>query len=207
MCLVPSAGAYTCLDCRASAALAVRLAARDFALEQIPEAFRAPFALAPHMERARGTAFHSLAAQPGGLGKTFLVLVGDSGAGKTTVAACIARAVGGAAEKSDDLVRRARGLRWYTAKQLGDARRATKLGTEPEELREAKRCAFLVLDELGAETETTDLREVLFERHARARVTVITTYLTASQMALRYDAGGARRLTEDAHAAIVEVRR
>jgi DNA replication protein DnaC len=175
----------------------------------VPESFRGISVRHPLFDRDlypwRADAYRSAATALQRV--PFVVLEGHAGVGKTVIAAALVHSLAERATDGEQAAARARGVRWTTAKAIGDARRESKLGTEPPLLAEAKRASFLVVDELGAETEVVDVREVLFVRHAHGRQTVITTYLDRSQIAQRYDAGGARRLLEATHAAVVEVRR
>jgi DNA replication protein DnaC len=60
---------------------------------------------------------------------------------------------------------------------------------------------LLVLDDLGMDVEVfrtsgSAVREVLYERHAAYKPTIVTTYLTAPDLAKHYGQGLSRRLGE-----------
>lgn len=116
-------------------------------------------------------------------------------------------AVPGAAPAQHALAGR---LRWVTAMDLGSARRDASLGSEPPILAEAIGASFLVLEELGKETGDDGMQnvwEVVYERHARRRPTVITCGLRWEAIVGRYDQGMVRRLGEKPQSLAIPVAR
>ena len=207
LCFAEQPAPRTCAGCVSRQAIE-RLAGSGAAcLEQIPDRYRQVakghplMASHPH----RMTAYRD-AAEALRKGVLVVTLRGVAGAGKTVTMAALAHAMAKSAEEGGIKAARAGGLRWYSAKVLGDAARQSPLGVRPYAIGDAERATVLCLDELGQETDPGAIREVLYERHEHERPTLITTYLADDELARRYDAGGARRLLEAPHAVVVEVR-
>lgn len=120
-----------------------------------------------------------------------LVLVGISGAGKTSLAVAMARAW---------VRHRAKPGAFVLATDLATARRRTPMGREAPEVLEALQAPLLVLDDLGSEAQeaSSAVTEVIFKRHAEDRVTWITTWMDEEKMIARYGEGVARRVFEGA---------
>ena len=119
-----------------------------------------------------------------------IVLIGAAGTGKSTLAACMLRdAITGSAQDTSS--------RWVDAFDLGRAYRVTDLGDTPVVVATAKRAGVLVIDELGSEDCGRDtLHEVIHHRHARRKLTIVTTPLDRDGLAAKYGEGLARRLLE-----------
>jgi DNA replication protein DnaC len=83
---------------------------------------------------------------------------------------------------------------------LSAARAQSSLGDEPALVTRALSAHVLVLDDLGAEKDIhgSAVAEVLHERHAHMRHTIVTTGFTLEHLAGRYGDGIARRLAEGA---------
>lgn len=121
-----------------------------------------------------------------------LIFTGPSGSGKTSLAAALFRA---AMRPSD-----ASGL-FALSWRLGACRATWPLGKgDPPALVAAMSARLLVLDDVGSEPPgaTNPVAEVIFERHAEALPTWITTALTVETAAARYGEGIARRMFEGA---------
>ena len=124
-----------------------------------------------------------------------VILVGDPGAGKTTIAVAMLRA--------RFLVNREPSL-FIPAYRLGQARIQHPAGHgEAPDVLEAMRMRHVLLDDLGVErdTATNPIADVIFERDAENRTIWVTTGFTRAQLASRYGAGLARRLFE--HATVI----
>jgi DNA replication protein DnaC len=143
---------------------------------------------------------------------TFVILVGASGMGKTSLACAALRT----AEKrrwQTDLERYEGSEGGYarplfqtktcfmTAHRLGTCRIQTKAGTgEAPEVERAMSCGWLLLDDLGSERDTAvnAIPDVIFERYDRDATTWITTGLTSRQIGERYGEGLLRRVLDRA---------
>jgi DNA replication protein DnaC len=137
----------------------------------------------------------TLAAVRGGRNVTTL-LVGPAGAGKTSLAVAL---LYDAFDRGQP-----RGM-FIDAMNLAHARAMHPLGQDEAPLvRDAKRTGVLVLDDMGAEKQDIagTVYEVLFERHAHARRTIVTTGLHKPQLEERYGAGAMRRLMPNADSLI-----
>ena len=129
-----------------------------------------------------------------------MLLLGGTGAGKTTLAAAIWRAQADRVLAPGATVRElywAERMVWVHAKALSTARREAPLGHEVPLLREAKRASVLVLDDLGqdAEADKDDVVDVLQEREAAMRPTILTCGFGLERLA-KYGEHIVRRLTE-----------
>ncbi len=121
-----------------------------------------------------------------------ILLMGPAGAGKTTLA--VAKLVQLAAEYH--------GLCLFVdAYELARARQTHPLGEgEAPLVARVMRARTVVLDDVGAERQDVagTVGEVIFDRHAAERRTIVTTGMTEAQLRDRYGAGVHRRLFEDA---------
>lgn len=207
VCLTEQQQPRTCAGCVSRQVIARASADGAACLAQIPERYRSitrtDQLVRDHAHRARAydAAAHAIHA-----GSTVVLLRGPAGAGKTLVLAALVHSMAARATDSDGFARRAAGVRWMSARDLGDAPRHERLGVRPRMVVEAESATVLALDELGQETDPAVIRAVLYERHEHDRLTLVTTYLTPAELHTRYDTGGARRLLESAHACVVEVR-
>lgn len=121
-----------------------------------------------------------------------VVLQGDAGSGKTSLAIAMLRAI---SERGD------RGM-FVDARALARARHEQSLGEgEAGLIERAMRARVLVLDEVGAErgigTAESVVAEVIHERHAWQRQTIYCTPFTGNELADRYGAGIVRRMAQD----------
>lgn len=118
-----------------------------------------------------------------------VAFTGGAGAGKTTLACCIAR------------TRAMLGIRvaFATSHDLARARAAAPLGTgEPELVRHAMKAPLLILDDLGQEpmNQQSAVSDVIYTRHNHLRPSVVTSCLDLDGIAKRYGDGIARRVFE-----------
>lgn len=137
-----------------------------------------------------------------------VLLIGPSGSGKTSLAVAKLRQAFSAAravcdQPSNDRFRTACGAFFASATRLARAGMEHRLGAgRPPLVDRCVRSTLLVLDEMGMDqqilhaTSSTSVAEVLHERHAVCRPTIVTTFLSERQMADHYGAGIARRLAE-----------
>lgn len=131
-----------------------------------------------------------------------VLLSGPAGSGKTSLATCVYRALleSGAVDSGA----------WVSVARLCQTvTRESRLGDEPYMLRRARAVGVLLLDDLGQEggdeASRAVITDLLTDRHARQRHTVVTTGLRRAQLEERYGAGIARRLTERGRAASIVV--
>lgn len=145
------------------------------------------------------------------LGPVSIVIAGPSGSGKTSLACALLREVIHAASRAAKLehlsaedrtaFRIGMGARFMSAWRIAKAQIYNPLGKMPPLLEDAIGCAVLVLDDLGMDYEVyrasaSAVREVLHERHAEHKRTIVTTYLRKPDIEKHYGAGIARRLGE-----------
>jgi DNA replication protein DnaC len=136
------------------------------------------------------------------------LMCGPTGLGKTTVAASIVRrwyalpiARLSVCDREAYEKTRFPSLEWARAFDLNNARLEHKFGTsEPEVITDAKRCDFLVLDDIGRESRRPGsedvIEEVLQERYDKGRVSFVTTGLRLEQVVERYGDAVVRRIVE-----------
>jgi hypothetical protein len=143
-----------------------------------------------------------------------LVLLGDTGCGKTTAAVAAARRILDLA-KTPDAVRIAAGTRFASALDLHRARTeharkgfsAEREDDDPPVIAKAKGCELLVLDEVGFEPEpragelgvVLDVMQARYNGRGGQRLpTIVTSGLTEQGLARRYGEATKRRITERA---------
>ncbi len=134
-----------------------------------------------------------------------VVLMGPTGAGKSTLACCILRGIIDAARPVDlpsfgAEVNLARGARFVTARELAFARASGTYGQEPPIVAHACDATVLVLDDVGQDAVRADssLYDVLEARHNRNVPTIVTTGLDEGAIRARYGDGAWRRIFEGA---------
>jgi DNA replication protein DnaC len=121
-----------------------------------------------------------------------IVLLGDAGAGKTSLGCALLRAIADRRRKVGMFV---------TTFELAEARRQTRLGVgEAEAIRGAQRASILLIDELAAERSLADtaVDEVIRVRHDEERPTIFTSGFSRDEIGKRYGAGVERRVFEGA---------
>lgn len=125
------------------------------------------------------------------LGAERVVFIGATGAGKTSLAVALLREA--LHELGGD------GL-FVHAFRLAEAKANQRLGEESPIITAAVRARVLLLDDLGNEpkTELSAIPGVVFERHAEAMQTWVTTPFGPEEIARRYGDGVARRIYERA---------
>jgi DNA replication protein DnaC len=159
---------------------------------------RSPRALAKARERAALNYDEDRGEWP------FLLLLGGTGAGKTTLGTAVFRHLAdrvlapGATEADEEFVR---GMVWMPGVELARARRETPLGKPITKVERALNATVLMLDDLGQEApcDKDDLVYVLTERQRHRRPTLVTYGFSLGSLAERYGAHLERRLTERAH--------
>lgn len=195
---------WSCAKAAVAEKAAERAAAGEEAERGIPARFRWAKIGAPELDSRvlvpAGTP-SSVARRLAGSETLAVVLIGASGAGKTSLAVAAMREVPGAV--------------FVPALALERARIMHKAGAgEAPLVRRALRAPLLVLDDLGQDkvTATSAVLDVMLERHDAERRTWITTWLdTASpkgsypEMAARYGDGAVRRLTERGIGAVLRL--
>lgn len=188
----------TCRDCAANAqrqrerawacertAIGIPARYRDNAFDGAELAARVkdPKAIAPVHDACR-------------VGTDRIVLVGAAGVGKTSLAAAALRELS---------YQRTQVGVYVDARSLAFARTHSSLGAEAALVREVLDAELLVLDDVGLDPDAhhSAVPDVIYDRHARCALTIVTTSLSAEQAAARYGAGVARRLFEAVESALV----
>ena len=118
-----------------------------------------------------------------------VTLIGPAGTGKTVLACAIARAVAATGAR----------CAFVEARTLASARAQHGLGHgEAPAVRDAIRAPVLVIDDVGSEAANPQsaIADVIHERHAWARPTIVTCALNVEGVKGRYGDGVARRLFE-----------
>lgn len=193
-------------EARQQAASARRAAQREASLETIPVRLRWARLGGQWPEAVDAKAVSALEVMGAGQGRganPLLTLHGPPGSGKTSAAVAVMRSRLEAAKLPLGL--------FVTASDLVTATKATPLGQAVELVERAKTIPALVLDDVGQEPSGEWNRvvvEVLHERHAQQRWTVVTTYYDVSAgskdittMEARYGGGLVRRVAECRHVA------
>jgi hypothetical protein len=178
-----------CFDCDRRRLLSIE--SREQTLAGIPAWFQWAMLEAPELlTRVRGNG-PLIARARMASDATRVVLEGPSGSGKTSLACAMLRAWA---------AKRAQVARIILATDLASARNRHRLGSESPTVLDALEAPLLVLDDLGTEKDAPNsaLVEVVFHRHAHAKPTWVTTWLTHEQRVNRYGEGFARRLVDGA---------
>jgi len=125
------------------------------------------------------------------VGSRRVVLVGESGVGKTSLAVAMLRAW---------VEKRGAPAHFALATDLASARARAPFGRESTEVSDAIFAPLLVLDDLGNDQDVprSAVTEVIFKRHAEQRPIWVTTWMGPERMAERYGDGVARRMYEGA---------
>lgn len=159
-------------------------------VSQIPPRFRWAAFEAPELShRVRPPSL--IQSAKAALGAQNIVLLGDAGVGKTSLACALLRAIASH-----------RGVigHFVTSFELAEARRQHRLGAgEATAILVAARAGVLVIDEVAAElTRDTGLDEVVRARHDHERRTIYTSGFDQKAIAAKYGAGVERRIFEGA---------
>lgn len=155
----------------------------DIARPEFRERVRAPklLAFAERYQVARGS----------------VLLLGETGVGKTTAMRALARRLIAEAIAAGDASRPITRAVWTTALDLAIEGRESRYGTRDELLHAAVRAPVLFLDELGQErADPRWLIEVTNERYDNSRPTLSSSGLRRAELEQRYGAGAVRRLIE-----------
>jgi DNA replication protein DnaC len=126
-----------------------------------------------------------------------LCIVGPSGAGKTVaMLVAVLRLMKNASSKGDK-THPICGSFWTSGLGLARALREQRLGSECQELEQARHCRLLFLDEIGQEmADPRWLIELLDSRYCNGGITLTTSGLRKSELEARYGMGATRRFTE-----------
>lgn len=191
--------AWICSDCLDGYRRDVDVKRRQEAVASVPEAYRGCMFglggvlcpdLAARTVQAGSGAIRSVERSSA----MMLTLHGPSGAGKTSLAvAKFLSLVDGPRSRVD-----MRGL-FASAYDIGRARAIHPLGDgEAPLIAKALRVPLLLIDDLGAERQdmTGALGELVFDRLARGKRTIVTTGFDTAACIARYGSGIARRLFE-----------
>lgn len=177
-----------CADCEAKAERARWL--RDV-LPHIPAAFSQATLESPWLATLVGPKV--IADARAATSAVRVAATGKPGSGKTSLIAAMFAA--------SSFARSAGPPMWISAHGLAKARALHPLGEgESPKIAKALAAGVLVVDELGGEDQryASAVAEVLYERHAEARATWVTTGVGPAEIADRYGGGIARRVFEDA---------
>lgn len=141
--------------------------------------------LGPLLEVARGEATPFR-------GTPVVLLAGPAGAGKTSIACSMLRV-------GLERLRLGRPpVRFVGALELECAMREHRLGTsDPPIVAHAKSRPLVLLDDVGQESSDAGagvLKDIVSERHARGRATIVTTGLHREELGRRYGGGFLRRV-------------
>lgn len=170
----------------------LRQAREHIANDVIPAAFRWASFAHPRILNARVQSAHAVEVALGLDGIERAVFVGSSGTGKTSLAAAAARKV---------IWQGAESVRFESSFRLSLARSRHPLGEgEPATVEQAMNAGLLVLDELGSDelVHGSCIKEMIYERHWRARATWITTWMSPEEVGAKYGDGVARRIFDGA---------
>jgi hypothetical protein len=138
------------------------------------------------------------AVRPWRLDSGSLILIGATSTGKTSAAGWLfRRLVHDGVKLGGEAWSFARGLHWYSAKELDDGRRAHPLGKgDAPELTNASHASLLFLDDCGWERDPAAVSDVLNARYELGRQTVITSGRTQQGLTELYGGAVLRRLVE-----------
>jgi hypothetical protein len=131
-------------------------------------------------------------------GSANLVLLGETGAGKTTAAALLVRRlcaegahIGGVAFEKAQLIR------FQSCRDLSQVHREMRLGDgTPEPIVRCQNARLLVLDDIGATDEKGALERILNVRYKRAWPTVTTSGLRYRELVVAFGEALVRRMTD-----------
>lgn len=149
-------------------------------------------------------------------GKPFLLIQGNVGNGKTTMAKCIASTIDALRKEAKEIKSRDSWKmdddekRMYTLLselpevEMLTARKIVALAGREEEYKRVERCRLLIIDDLGVEpttakvygTEITPLVDLLYSRYDSMLPTIITTNLNDNEIKELYKERVSDRLTE-----------
>jgi DNA replication protein DnaC len=126
-----------------------------------------------------------------------LLLLGPSGAGKTTTAQAIVRRLACEILAANSGLGCLSTFVWTTGSALAHAYRNWPLGSEPKVIVDAKCSSFLVIDEVGFELIADNvLYQVIDHRYSKCIPTIVTTGLEREAFIARYGVALDRRLTD-----------
>lgn len=178
--------------CRACADKDLARQWRDVAVRQIPPAHAEASLDAPWLVKLIGDS--AIETARGALDAERVAAVGPAGSGKTSLVCAMLAA-------SKFLPKDGAWPRYTSAHQLAKARAFHPLGEgEAPVIARALSAGLLVIDELGGEDQryASAVAEVIYERHANAMPTWVTTGVGPKEIGDRYGGGISRRIFEGA---------
>lgn len=180
-------------------------AGADFAHVTLDHA-KIPVWCGPSREVARARAAAGLTYDEEARRWAVMLLLGETGAGKTTLASAIFRFhLDRALGEGDAGERKASRMVWVPAVDIAKARRESPLGVEPDLLRRARHAPVLLIDDLGQELPAKDdIVALLMERQKNRVPTLVTCGFGTEDIKARYGDFFERRLTERAHVVRLE---
>lgn len=127
-----------------------------------------------------------------------LVLLGETGAGKTTAAALLVRRLcAEAAHAGGVAFEKAQLIRFQSCRELSQVHREMRLGDgTPEPITRCQNARLLVLDDVGGNDDRGALERVLNVRYTRGWPTVTTSGLRYRELVLALGEALVRRLTD-----------
>lgn len=160
----------------------------------------------PSREVARARAAASLAYDEEAKRWAMMLLLGETGSGKTTLASAIFRSrLDRALGEGEAGERKASRMVWVAAVDIAKARRESPLGVEPDLLRRARHAPVLLIDDLGQELPAKDdIVALIMERQKNRTPTLVTCGFSTEDIKARYGDFFERRLTERAHVVRLE---
>lgn len=212
---IPSAGRYPCNVCGAELAMPGVCSGCDshWLTEQIAERLRRARASIP--ARFRWARFDepmlAKRVSPSGraevealFGRTLptgIALVGEAGAGKTSLACAMLRRVHDSArwDSPEPLVSRAAGAFYVSAPDMLQDWTERQRGEVPASLTRARHATILVLDNVEPGARDDVIGRLIMQRHddnQRGRTTIVTTWMDRATAAKAYGDGWARRVYE-----------
>jgi len=127
-----------------------------------------------------------------------LVLLGETGAGKTTAAALLVRRLcAESAHSGGEAFERSKLIRFQSCRDLSVIHREMRLGDgTPEPIMRCQNARLLVLDDLGASDEKGALERILNVRYKRAWPTITTSGLRYRELVTTFGEALVRRMTD-----------
>lgn len=132
-------------------------------------------------------------------GSPGLVLLGLTGAGKTSAAAWLVRRLVADAYQTGSGFDSATRIRWVHAARVADAIREWPLGSgTPPIIRQCERAALLIVDDAGWDVDPAPLSKIFNTRYEHTKPTMLTSAKKPDALAEHYGAPVIRRLLESA---------
>lgn len=213
---MPAGASVVCSECARKRAEREHILTMAAALRSIPERYRDAEWGSDALYR-RVPDLLDMTTTPAALLSTrILLLHGESGAGKTSLASALFRwsIESTGPESHPDLIRRAQMSRFVDAREIPPNRNAAE---GPMVAAVARRSSFVLLDDVGQEAgegnaygaheRSREVADVLSHIDKLNRPCIITTYGTPESWATSYGAGVSRRFWEADDAQIIKLHR